>query len=205
MIGDTHEARPGGPMTTDHLVQIGEKMILTRPDNICSAEDLPPPVKIQLTNSEYPVPEVWKEAEYAFGAERPPINWVHQFNTEGHWVLKAGFTCYPGGTNDPSTTDKTGQVIVGKEKTMTIHVVKPERIKQIGVWHGDQLPQTAEDWETLKQGIQGYEASDDWYSTFDGDVKWVLYQVPHPDHYTPWAKYYIDRGSRVLPPDSWKS
>ena len=52
----------------DHLIQIGEKMIVAADANICYVEDPPPPTRVQITNSQYPWPEVWHEADTA---ERP--------------------------------------------------------------------------------------------------------------------------------------
>ena len=51
--------------------------------NICYLKAPPPPTKVQITNSQYPWPEVWKEADTA---ERPNQNWVHTFDAEGHWA-----------------------------------------------------------------------------------------------------------------------
>jgi hypothetical protein len=60
--------------------------------------------------------EAWKETETAV---HPNLNWVHTFAAEGHWVLKGSIRCFPGDTTDESTIDKSGQVIVGDEKTTT--------------------------------------------------------------------------------------
>jgi len=80
----------------DHLIQIGDrstssrpraasrgKMIVAADANICYVEDPPPPTRVQITNSQYPWPEVWKEADTA---QRPSPNWVHTFDAEGQWV-----------------------------------------------------------------------------------------------------------------------
>ncbi|MFO7901997.1 MAG: hypothetical protein R6U98_05005, partial [Pirellulaceae bacterium] len=91
---------------TDHLVQTGEKMIVAADPNICYVDDPPSEMRVQITNSQYPWPEVWKDADTS---ERASPNWVHTFDAEGHWVLKGSFTCWPGDTEDESTIDKTGQ------------------------------------------------------------------------------------------------
>ncbi|MFW6159208.1 MAG: hypothetical protein ACOC8E_07615, partial [Planctomycetota bacterium] len=64
-------------------------------------------------------------------AERTDPNWVHEFDAEGHWVLKGSFHCSPGDTEDESTIDKTGQTIVGEEVTTIIHVMKPLTIRRV--------------------------------------------------------------------------
>ncbi|MFO7898569.1 MAG: hypothetical protein R6V58_05870, partial [Planctomycetota bacterium] len=130
------------------MVQTGEKMIVAADPNICYVDDPPPATQVQITNSQYPWPEVWKDADTS---ERASPNWVHEFDAEGHWILKGRFECAPGDETDESTIDKTGQTIVGEEKTTTIHVMKPLTIRRVGVWHGDALPDTAEEWNSIEE------------------------------------------------------
>jgi hypothetical protein len=50
VVRNSHQLRyPIG--VTDHLVQQGEKMIITADHNICYAEDPPPPTKVQISNT----------------------------------------------------------------------------------------------------------------------------------------------------------
>ena len=51
------ESVPYTVTVTDHLIQIGEKMIVAADANICYVEDPPPPTRVQITNSQYPWPE----------------------------------------------------------------------------------------------------------------------------------------------------
>ena len=77
-------------------------------------------------------------------------------------------------------------------------------MRRVGVWYGEQLPQTAEDWATLRQNIEsGQDISDALADVLSGFATWALYEVPPTDKWTTWARYYIEHGSQPNVPDSW--
>ena len=119
------EQRHDGTVTlTDHLIQEGRKMIVTGPANVPHTNP-PASTEVHITSSEFPEPEVWRYEEHQVEGEGTP-NWIHTFEDEGHWVLKAGFHCHYPDQDEPSTVDKSGQVMLGGEVTTTIHVINPD-------------------------------------------------------------------------------
>jgi hypothetical protein len=164
---------------TDHRIQIGEKMIITADHNICYAEDPPPPTMVQITSSEEPWPEVWHEADMN---EVPSPNWVHTFDAEGHWVLTAGFHCFPGAGR--ALVQWWALFIDIDKSSKTEHLTTSDREVPVdfrltnaaGKPGDDVVSQTI----TWKVTTVGEERTETRYKTLDGEP--VAYQVTVKDH-----------------------
>ena len=163
-----------------HLIQQGEKMIITGPQDTCTIGGQgSDSVYVQVYSAHDDEIIVYEPYDAAHPDE---ANVVYTFEDEGpDQIFQAGFACQDV---------KTGEPIPDPHKTTSIHVIKKLEVEVITGQDSDSFPTSSTEWSGLLWNMVWVR----WYGSCNMD--YLLVEVPRSDAYSSWVDEYQLVGGR---------
>ena len=164
----------------DHLIQQGQKMIISGPKDTCEiGGEKIQNVYVQVYSAHDDELIVYEPYDAAHADE---ANVVYTFEDEGpDQIFQAGFACQDV---------KTGEPIADTHATTTMHVIKKLKVKVVLGWKADSFPSGLIEWlEFLSEAVWS-----GWSGSCNAD--YLLMEVPRSDAYSSWVDEYQLVGGR---------